>query len=893
MRIAGPALHVSLLLAVTGGAQWALTGCATNPQDAETPNAPESQVEESASGSSAQGDAAMGSDTTEVIERAGAPLAALGQDTQGSSLGQDAELLSLKEQKQRLLYDAALARAEEFKDRLQFAEAVTQVERALELEPDSLAARKLRSELASLMGQPGGASFDSNVDQYKLKLEQIRLEVKQDLNDAKIARNRGDYAAAVADLQLAKTKIEVNGFDIEWNGLDQEVMALLDTVKAERTAAEEQAILDERAQAFEELAAQQSVESERKEEIVNNILTNAMNAFEEGRYRDAEEYAQLAMQKQPKNEKADEIRTAAFRAGRNQVQDNYLKAKKEQFTRWRAELEQMRIPNNRIVTLPDSDVWKANALRRKDRSFSANRSVSIIEQDLREQISTSTVALPSLDTEDLNVVANFVRDSTNLPIVVDQAAATAAEEEGAVFAFNFENDLTVEQALNRITSAAGEEVTWTIKYDSVLITTKEKALGNPIPVVHPVQDLTFALTDFWGPRIDRIRLIDELEDDDGGGPFGTVQEAQRIITLDDLQTLIQDTVAPEAWDAEGVSIELGEGSLIVTHTPEIQEKIRDFLEDLRKFNSAMVTIESKFLEVTDNWIQEIGNDFRGLDNRVLEDVTNGLEDMASRGLDNGGSGTGGTNSAGSPSSGFFFDDGGDGAFATTTQNFFSTALGSSLSTLGGMTFQMTFFDDAEVSSILRAVEKSEQSQVVNSQMLSVNDSQRAYMTVINQRAYIQDFDVEVAQFQAVADPVVNVLNEGVVLDVRPTILDNRKWLRLEIQPTVARIVSLRAFSTTLGGNTAPVEFQLPELEVQSVNTSAFLPDGGSLMLGGLSRIRNIERRAEVPWLGKIPLLGFLFKSEGYNDERDSLMILVTARITDVRESVQKALENQY
>ncbi|QDV08241.1 Type IV pilus biogenesis and competence protein PilQ precursor [Planctomycetes bacterium Poly30] len=886
MRIAGPALHVSLLLAVAGGAQWALTGCATNPQDAETPKAPESQVESSTIASN-EGST---TDTTDVIERAGAPLAALGQ---GSSLGQDAELLSLKEQKQRLLYDAAMARAEEFKDRLQFAEAKTQVERALELEPDSLAARKLRSELAALMGEPGGSTFSDDVDQYKLKLEQIRLEVKQDLNDAKIARNRGDYGAAVADLQLAKTKIEVNGFDIEWNGLDQEVLALLDTVKAERMAAEEQAVQDERAEAFSQLKAQESMENDRKEQIVNNILTNAMTAFEEGRYRDAEEYAQLAMQKQPKNEKADEIRTAAFRAGRSQVQDNYLKAKKEQFTRWRAELEQMRIPQNQELTLPDSEVWRANAERRKDRTFNATRNVSIIERDLREQIATSTVALPSLDTEDLNVVANFVRDSTNLPIVVDQAAATAAEEEGAVFAFNFENDLTVEQALNRITAAAGEGVTWMIKYDSVLITTKEKALGNPIPVVHPVQDLTFALTDFWGPRIDRIRLIDELEDDDGGGPFGTVQESQRIITLDDLQTLIQDTVAPEAWDAEGVSIELGEGSLIVTHTPEIQQKIRDFLEDLRKFNSAMVTIESKFLEVTDNWIQEIGNDFRGLDNRVLEDVTNGLEDMASRGLDNGGSGTGGTNSAGSPSSGFFFDDGQDGAFAATTQNFFNTALGSSLSTLGGMTFQMTFFDDSEVSSILRAVEKSEQSQVVNSQMLSVNDSQRAYVAVINQRAYIQDFDVEVAQFQAVADPVVNVLNEGVVLDVRPTILDNRKWLRLEIQPTVARIVSLRAFSTTLGGNTAPVEFQLPELQVQSVNTSAFLPDGGSLMLGGLSRIRNIERRAEVPWLGKIPLLGFLFKTEGYNDERDSLMILVTARITDVRESVQKALEQQY
>ena len=113
-----------------------------------------------------------------------------------------------------------------------------------------------------------------------------------------------------------------------------------------------------------------------------------------------------------------------------------------------------------------------------------------------------------------------------------------------------------------------------------------------------------------------------------------------------------------------------------------------------------------------------------------------------------------------------------------------------------------------------------------------------------------------------------------------------------MQPTVARVVSLRNFSTTLGGNTSPVEFQLPELEVLSVNTSAYLPDGGSLLLGGLSRVRNIERRAEVPWIAKIPVLGFLFKQEGYNDERESLMILLRATISDIREMVAKDLEGK-
>ncbi|MEM9379107.1 MAG: HEAT repeat domain-containing protein [Planctomycetota bacterium] len=41
----------------------------------------------------------------------------------------------------------------------------------------------------------------------------------------------------------------------------------------------------------------------------------------------------------------------------------------------------------------------------------------------------------------------------------------------------------------------------------------------------------------------------------------------------------------------------------------------------------------------------------------------------------------------------------------------------------------------------------------------------AYIFVGTQTAYVQDFDVEVAQFAAIADPVVNTLLEGAVLDV--------------------------------------------------------------------------------------------------------------------------------
>ena len=143
-----------------------------------------------------------------------------------------------------------------------------------------------------------------------------------------------------------------------------------------------------------------------------------------------------------------------------------------------------------------------------------------------------------------------------------------------MFDFSLANPLTVEQALNIIVEQAGEEVTWTVRHDAVLITTKEKARGRPVIYNHDVQDLIFGLTDFLGPRIDRLRLLDELEDEDGGGPFGGIGEKPQLIEISALSTLIQENVAVGTWEDEGVSIDEGEGYILVVHTPEVQEPVR-------------------------------------------------------------------------------------------------------------------------------------------------------------------------------------------------------------------------------------------------------------------------------------------------------------------------------
>lgn len=812
----------------------------------------------------------------------------------GDQLAQDAEKHSLANQRRQFLVEQHVAQARDFLGKLALDEAARELDLALELDPENPTARSLRAEVSALKGERGGeiqtVTQEMN-QQYALRVQQIKAEAQDGLRKAKLMIARNDYAGAIAELEIVNSLVRFAPYSIQWDGLDVEAKALLDGARASRESAERAAEEMAQRRAYEELQSEESAAREAKKAQIATALDRAITAFEAGDFDEAEAIAKQALDKDPRNEQAKEIKDAAFRAGRTKVRQEYVQQKREQFRRWQEDMKELQIPWTDVITLPDADRWqKITTERATRRGIDLSQATSESERALREQLRTTTVQMPAVSEEEsLTKVIDTLRTITGLPIVVAPAAQAAVTDGGVVFNFSFENRLSVEHAINLICGMAGETVTWTVRHDAVLITTKEKARDKPIIVNHDVQDLIFGLTDFSGPRIDRLRLLDEMQDDDGGGPFGGIGEKPKLLEPADLATLIQENVAVGSWQEEGVSIDAGEGYVLITHTPEVQSQVRHFLEDLRRFSSSLVTIESKFMTVGSNWIQEIGVDFRGLNNVDVSDVTNGLEDMASRGLDNngGGAGEGGQNSAGHPSAGLFYDDGQDGDFRATTQNFFENPLGSTLSTVGGMTFQLAYLNDLNLSAILRAVEKSANFELINDQVLSVHNTQRAYVAVINQRAYIQDFDVEVAQFQAVADPQINVLNEGVVLDVRPTIHHDRKYLTLEIQPTVAKVVALRNFSSTLGGNTSPVEFQLPELEVASVFTTAIIPDGGSIMLGGLSRIRNIERRAEVPWFARIPIVGFLFKQEGYNDENKGLMILIRARITDVRDELKK------
>ncbi|MDF1701131.1 MAG: hypothetical protein P1V36_08235 [Planctomycetota bacterium] len=141
--------------------------------------------------------------------------------------------------------------------------------------------------------------------------------------------------------------------------------------------------------------------------------------------------------------------------------------------------------------------------------------------------------------------------------------------------------------------------------------------------------------------------------------------------------------------------------------------------------------------------------------------------------------------------------------------------------------------DAEVKRLMRAIEEHAGAKVVSAPRITVYDRQKANVSVLNQVSFIQDYDVESSNGVQVADPIIGVLQEGILIDFTPTYDAKAETIRLAFEGTFSslqRPIPEKEFA--IAGLGEKVTIQLPQLEVGRIRQTVDLPDGGWVILGG-------------------------------------------------------------
>jgi general secretion pathway protein D len=789
----------------------------------------------------------------------------------------------LRAERERALVDNYLRVARELRRNGDLGAARFELLRAKELAPANPDVLALLASVQAELGEPSGRITTLAQEQARREQignERMRADVSTKLQSAQQLMGDRNYAGALEQLRTAQLTIDIRP-EMEWGGLAQQVQNMRTEAERLYDDQQRQSQAELNARQAEELRRRYAEQEARKRAHVGALLQQSQVAFELRQFQRSQELAQRALELEPNNGVAYEMHNAAMKAARDTATDDYIRQHALQMRKMLESDEELKTPQTDVLVM-DAETWERASGRAAARAGTTVRDPQ--DEAVREAVRTTQVGRLTYteETGDFNEVIKNLNLITGVQIITTPQAREIIASEGLKLQIELTSSMTLENFLNHMVGRSAN-LAWTVRNGVVVIGNKSEAAGTITNQLYPVKDLIFKQTQFLPPR---IRDIPGEATDDTPRAGSEGDEPVAGIELADLVTTLKEASDPKYWETEGVEIRPEDtGFLSVKASPEMQTRIASLLSDMRQHQTPIVTVDSKFLTISRNFLQEIGVDFRGLggsgnkgDVVTLDDVTNGLVNNSSRGLDNGGTG----DPAANPLAGAFYNDGGDGDIRARTENYFTTDLGRVLSPTGGLTAGWTLLDDTQLQVILRAVEKRQDGEVVNSQILSVVNKGRGHVAVINQTAYVRDFDVEVAQAAFIADPKVDVIQDGIVLDVSPTILFDRKYIILNLNPTVAELQRpIPTFTTSLAGSTLPVTLQLPNLTVTNFSTTVRVPDGGSVLLGGLRQVLTRERRAEVPLLARLPLIAFLFKQEGTVDENRSLMVMVRAQITDV------------
>ena len=119
-------------------------------------------------------------------------------------------------------------------------------------------------------------------------------------------------------------------------------------------------------------------------------------------------------------------------------------------------------------------------------------------------------------------------------------------------------------------------------------------------------------------------------------------------------------------------------------------------------------------------------------------------------------------------------------------------------------------------------------------------------------------------------PVVSVQfkNFGVELSFTPTITNDGS-IHLKVNPSVSALDFANA--VTIQGQL------IPAISTRTASTEVELKDGESFAIAGLLDNRVIQTLSKIPWLGDIPILGYLFQSRSTKKSQDELLVVVTPK----------------
>lgn len=350
-----------------------------------------------------------------------------------------------------------------------------------------------------------------------------------------------------------------------------------------------------------------------------------------------------------------------------------------------------------------------------------------------------------------------------------------------------------------------------------------------------------------------------------------------------------------------IVVDARSNSLVITERPSRMNRIRPIIEQLDRATD-QVMIESKFVEVSDRDVKNIGVNWASLsgygvgiggggengqfgtyDRTQGQDRTNG-SNLSNNTANGTNASTTNTQTNGSNASNSVTST--NGAITSTATTAVTSAIGSTatsgttgtvnetLNLLQGLTNTgntartlSAVFSADQFKLVLSALHTLDSTKVVSNPTIVTLNNTEATINVgeedpIPKYSYNEQrgsFEVSGFDYKPI----------GVILKVTPQV-NARGFIRLTLAPEVSQKNGTVSFGGAGGA-------EIPIIATRKATTQVSLKDGYTMGIGGLLTQSANTGQSKVPVLGSIPGLGRLFRSDNKNTVTTNLIIFITAK----------------
>jgi len=357
----------------------------------------------------------------------------------------------------------------------------------------------------------------------------------------------------------------------------------------------------------------------------------------------------------------------------------------------------------------------------------------------------------------------------------------------------------------------------------------------------------------------------------GGGSMGAGLPAER----QDMKQFFVDAGVPFP---EGTSIKYlpSQSLLIVKNTVENLEAMERLLGKINE-PPLQVEIEARFVEIGQNDLEELGLEWLLTDNWQLAQKTGGNlpPSMRERVQMN------------------------KNDFTKGLRNFSlvnGQAVPQSQGTMAGLVSISSILTNPELTVILHALEQKDGANLLSAPKVTTKSGTGASIKVIEELIYPTAYDQNAQSIgtttsgnQSLVQVIVTpssfeTRDVGVLLEVTPTVGPDKETIDLAMNPQVVELQEWIDYGSDVptGDPTRTQHLSLnqPIFHSRQITTSISIWDGQTVVMGGLITETQQTTEDKIPFLGDIPLLGYLFKSKTSNSVKKNLLIFVTANLVD-------------